>query len=64
MPREVLKVKDIIIHECGFTFAKNNFVREVAPIKTNSKSEVILVTVPKANQAQVRMGRILNREEG
>ena len=38
-------------------------MRNIAPVKRSKKQKVVLVTVPKANQAQVRMGRILAQNE-
>lgn len=62
-PKEILRIKDIILHECGFDFSNSKFVRNIAPIKVNQKQKTVLVTVPKANQAQVRLGRILDKNE-
>lgn len=64
-PEQVLEVKDILVKECGWN-GSQSFKRKVeSPEKKFDKSgpKVILVTVPKANQAQVRIGRYLNRGE-
>ena len=62
-PKEALVIKDIITGECGFNVDTSSFVRTVKePIKSPEK-KIVLVTVPKANQTQVRVGRILNQEE-
>ena len=62
-PSEMLKIKDIVLHECGFNLKTSNYVRNIAPVKRSKAQKVVLVTVPKANQAQVRMGRILAQNE-
>lgn len=62
-PREILKIKEIVLHECGFNLATSNFIRNIAPVKKIAKQKIVLVTVPKANQAQLRIGRILDKEE-
>jgi len=62
-PREILRIKDIILHECGFNFSTSTFVRNISPVNVRKKQKTVLVTVPKANQSQVRLGRILDKEE-
>ena len=64
-PKEVLSIKDIIVKNCGWS-GKQDYKRKVvySGKKFNSKKpDFILVTVPKANQAQVRLGRYLNFSE-
>lgn len=61
-PKDILKVKDIINNECGWK-GQGQFVREVSYKEKKAKAQVVLVTVPKANQAQVRIGRFLNPGE-
>ena len=62
-PKEVLKAKDILLKECGFKVESSTFERSVGEIAKNKSKEIYLITVPKANQAQVRIGRVLNRSE-
>lgn len=62
-PKDMLKIKDIILHECGFKFEESSFVRNISPISRKNQQKIVLVTVPKANQAQVRMGRMLEKNE-
>ncbi|GAB4010264.1 MAG: hypothetical protein Fur0010_02590 [Bdellovibrio sp.] len=64
-PREVLKIEKIITEECGWN-GKADFVRAVTPEKHNFASngpQIFLVPVKKANQSQVRIGRILEKNE-
>jgi zinc protease len=61
-PKEVLAVKDIFVKNCGWN-GKQDYTREVQYGGKNfnsKKTELVLVTVPKANQAQIRIGRYLN----
>ena len=62
-PKEALIIKDTILHECGFEFNSSRFVRNITEVKTPDQQQVYLVTVPNANQAQLRVGRILNEKE-
>ncbi len=64
-PSGVQKIKEILLHDCGFNLKKSNFMRKVVSPMYEDKgnSGIFLVTVPGANQAQVRIGRILNKEE-
>ncbi|MBK22387.1 MAG: hypothetical protein CME70_00155 [Halobacteriovorax sp.] len=63
-PKEVLNLERVIAEDCKWT-GKGSYVRktEYEPIKSSKKAQIVLVTVPKANQAQVRIGRFLNRGE-
>ena len=63
-PKKVLAIKNIIIDECGWN-TKAKFVRKARYKKKSSPSRpsIHLVTVPHANQAQIRIGRYLNRKE-
>ena len=64
-PEKVLEVEDILVKDCGWS-GNQKFKRVVlAPEKKfRSKApKAFLVTVPKANQAQIRIGRYLNRSE-
>ncbi|GEM_PF-444199 len=66
-PRDVLKIEDIIKSECGWAVKDKevgSYVRNVDyQHKKLKKNEIYLVTVPKANQAQFRIGRILDKNE-
>ena len=63
-PKSVLSIEDIINKECGWT-GKADFERtaKYEPIKSKGKPNIYLVTVPKANQAQVRIGKFINQED-
>ena len=62
-PREILAIRDIILKECHWT-GKANFSRRVNyRKKKNLGPRIVLATVPKANQAQIIIGRFLNRGE-
>lgn len=64
-PKEILQLEKVITEDCKWT-GKGTFVRktEYKPIEHSGKGpQMVLVTVPKANQAQVRIGRFLNRGE-
>tara|TARA_B100000925_G_scaffold291576_1_gene280188 strand:- start:3328 stop:4698 length:1371 start_codon:yes stop_codon:yes gene_type:complete len=62
---EIKKIKEILVHDCQFDLKKSNFKRVVKkPYKNDlSNAGIFLVTVPSANQAQVRIGRLLKKEE-
>ena len=62
-PRESLSIKNIVLKECGWnTNAK--FERKVSyKAKRIRKPVIHLVEVPKANQAQIRVGKFLNKGE-
>ena len=63
-PKKVLAIKKIILDECGWN-PKANFVRKARYKKSfpGSTPQIHLVTVPQANQVQIRMGRYLNKNE-
>lgn len=64
-PKSVLQAQNVINEECGWRDQKNLFVRQVeyeAPVATTSP-KIYLVPVAKANQAQVRIGRFLAKNE-
>ena len=63
-PREVLGIRDTILKDCGWTNETIKTEKNVVAKKFSRKPQIYLVTVPKANQAQVRMGRYLNKNEG
>lgn len=64
-PKQLLEIKDILNNECGWSGKEANYKREVNFEKsfTATGPEIFLVTVPEANQAQVRIGRFLEEEE-
>jgi zinc protease len=64
-PKKILDIKKIIGHDCEWKSEKNQIVRSTnyTPLKLKTKPEIYLVTVPKSNQAQVRIGRFLNKGE-
>lgn len=63
-PKDVLSIEKIITEQCGWT-GKASRVRKVDyKVSEMQKGPTYhLVTVPKANQAQVRIGRFLDQEE-
>jgi len=63
-PSEILNIDKIINEECGWN-DKATFVRNVdyKSQKTTKGPSIFLVPVKKANQAQVRIGRFLNKDE-
>ncbi|MBT3236289.1 MAG: insulinase family protein [Bdellovibrionales bacterium] len=65
-PKKVLAFKDIVKHDCRWKGEGANFVRQIdySPVKASGKgAPIYLITVPDANQAQVRVGRFLNRNQ-
>lgn len=63
-PSEILNINKIINEECGWTH-KAQFVRtvEYTSQKSTKGPSIFLVPVKSANQAQVRIGRFLNKDE-
>ena len=62
-PSQIKNLKNIINFDCGWN-GKSKFVRKAQqekPLVHNQK--IVLVSVPGANQAQVRIGRYLNKKE-
>ncbi len=64
-PESILGLESIIEKDCGWKGAAENYERVLSyePKKPSKAPEIYLVTVPKANQAQVRLGRFLNEGE-
>lgn len=64
-PKEVLNLEKVIKEDCRWTGAGQNVRKvEYKPIVDKSpEADIVLVTVPKANQAQIRIGRFLNKGE-
>ncbi len=62
-PRQLLSIKDVILNECGWR-GNASFVRPMPKVaKATTANKIVLVTIPKANQAQVRAGRWLRPGE-
>lgn len=63
-PESALVVKRVFKDDCAWN-GEAKFVRsmEYSPIQKNNGPEIVLVTVPRSNQAQVRIGRFLNKGE-
>jgi zinc protease len=60
-PAEVKKIKSTISENCNWKSNQNLSSRDLK--KPSSQSVIYLVPVPGANQAQIRIGRLMNREE-
>ena len=64
-PREVSNIKGIILDECGWKGAASGKSPQQNIVKKfPRRPDIYLVTVPNANQAQVRIGRYLDGREG
>ena len=63
-PPGVLGIKDIILNECGWKENLPAATKKRATKTFPRRPKVYLVSVPNANQAQVRIGRYLNHTEG
>ena len=65
-PSEVLLIKSIVSEECGWR-SSGKFVRKTqlvaAKKRTTDAPAIHLVTVPQANQTQIRIGRYLQKGE-
>jgi len=61
-PKSSLISKEIINEECRWSGGENNFVRKQA-FKSKTNRGVFLITVPKANQTQLRIGKVLSKNE-
>jgi zinc protease len=67
-PRDVTNIKETLTNECGWSYGPNLFTRNVnyslPPKKNEKKSPLIyLAPIPKSNQAQVIIGRFLDKSE-
>ena len=64
-PKNVLIVQKVIEEDCAWKDNENLFVRKnIYPkMAPQVATRLVLVTVPKANQAQVRIGRFITKEE-
>ena len=63
--KDILRIKDIILGECGWGKSSESFVRTVKGQQTHQtlKTKIVLIPVKGANQAQIRMGRFLNKQD-
>lgn len=57
-PKKALNIKNIVLNECGWN-TKAEYQRTVNYKYKAKKPKIHLITVPKANQAQVAMGKFL-----
>jgi zinc protease len=64
-PRSMLKLKEVIKRDCPWGENEKPFFRSLTynNVKKKTAPKIYLVTVPKSNQAQVRIGRFLNKGE-
>ncbi len=66
-PKGILKIRNTILNDCHFSIPKNEkwVTRKVSKViaRTRRGPFITLVTVPKANQAQVRIGQFLTKEQ-
>lgn len=63
-PKDILKIKDVFINECGWDLANSKFVQENSyKVSNKEKAQIYLVPVENSNQAQVRIGRFLEKNE-
>jgi zinc protease len=61
-PKTALNIKNIVLNECGWN-TKADYERKVSYKYKKRKPLIHLITVPKANQAQVAMGKFLSPGE-
>lgn len=63
--RDILKVKETILEECGWGKSTETYAREVVKKQSHQKlkTKIVLIPVKGANQAQIRMGRFLRRQD-
>ncbi len=64
-PSKILEIQKVINEECGWKNQSDKFVRNSSfnPPANNQGPTVYLVSIPTANQAQIRIGRFLNSGE-
>ncbi len=63
-PKQVLNIKNIITEECAWKGKTTDFVRSsIFELPKREAPAIYLVNDPTANQAQVRIGRTLNKDE-
>jgi zinc protease len=61
-PKSILGIESIIKNDCHWNKAQDKVSYPFVKAPVNNK-EIIFVSVPKANQVQVRLGRVLTTEE-
>lgn len=61
-PADVLKVKDVITNNCGWKKTDYQLALNKT-LKVKPHQEVLFVSIEKANQAQIRIGRTLSFDE-
>lgn len=63
-PKEVLEIKNIVNNECGWK-GQGTFERVVSyeKPKKRARPQITLIPIPEANQAQVRIGKFLSKDE-
>lgn len=63
-PESVLSIESIINNDCNWTKSQDFKKDTIISSKDKSKTDLIyLVSVPKSNQAQIRIGKILTQKE-
>ena len=60
-PSDVKEIKDVILKSCPWT--NETQIKQLDLRKPTTQSAIYLVPVPGANQAQIRIGRYMTREE-
>jgi zinc protease len=61
-PQDLMALKDVFSKDCGWT-KEANFKNQQGEMKLIQKKKTVLIKVPNSNQAQLRIGRILSKEE-
>lgn len=61
-PKDVISLKNIILKDCGWKNG-NKVAKKTIIKKLPASNKLIFVPVPNANQAQVRIGRIIKTDE-
>ena len=63
-PKSILSVEKILAENCKLKGTSSDFVRSINYKKQKkTKSEIVFIPVPDANQVQVKIGRFLNFDE-
>ncbi|MCT4641438.1 MAG: insulinase family protein [Bacteriovoracaceae bacterium] len=61
-PKDIFKIKSIFKNDCGWKASKLT-QKKLPAIKQANNSQLYLVTVPSANQAQIRIGKVLTKDQ-
>ncbi|MCY4645023.1 MAG: insulinase family protein [Bacteriovoracales bacterium] len=63
--KDILRIKDVILGECGWGKPSETFVQtaKAKPIHEKLKTKIVLIPVKGSSQAQIRLGRFLSPEE-